>query len=61
VIGGFELAVGLIGRIRVVMESAVGEGAAGALGDEQEQERDVLWRLADRHSVVHHAPTIRDL
>jgi hypothetical protein len=40
VIGGFEFTVGLIGRIRLV-ESAVGEGTAEALVEEQEQERDV--------------------
>ena len=41
VIGGFEFTVGLIGRIRLVVESAVGEGTAEALVEEQEQERDV--------------------
>jgi hypothetical protein len=41
VIGGFEFAVGLLGRIGLVMEAAVGEGAAEALVEEQEEERDV--------------------
>jgi hypothetical protein len=41
VISGFEFAVGLFGRIRFVMESAVGEGTAEALVEEQEQEGEV--------------------
>ena len=41
VIGGFEFAVGAVGRIGSVMEAAVGERTAEALVEEQEQEGDV--------------------
>ena len=40
-IRGFQFAVGTVGRIGVVMEAAVGEGAAEPLVKEQEQERDL--------------------
>jgi hypothetical protein len=41
VVSGFQVAVGTIGGIRLVVESAVGERAAEALVKEQEQERDI--------------------
>ncbi len=40
-VGGFEFAVRLVAGIGLVMEPAVGEGAAKALVEEQEQERDL--------------------
>ena len=36
-IGGFEFTVGLFGRVGFVMKGAVGEGAAEALVEEEEQ------------------------
>lgn len=41
VIGGFEFAIWPVVGIGFVMESAVGERAAEALVEEQEQERNV--------------------
>ncbi len=41
VIGGFEPAVWTVLRVRPVMEAAVGEGAAQALVEEEEEEGDL--------------------
>ena len=41
VVSGFELAVWPVGKIRLVMEEAVGQGATEALVEEQKQESDV--------------------
>ena len=41
VIGGFEPAVWTVLRIRPVMEAAVGEGAAQARVEEEEEEGDL--------------------
>jgi hypothetical protein len=41
VVSGFELAVRPVGKIRLVMEEAVGQGATEALVEEQKQESDL--------------------
>jgi hypothetical protein len=41
VIRRFEVAVGVVFRVGVMMKSAVGEGAAQALVEEQEQQSDL--------------------
>jgi hypothetical protein len=41
VIGGFEFALGPVGGIRTVMETAVSKRAAQALVEEQEQQSNV--------------------
>ena len=41
VIGGFEPAVWTVLRVRPVMEAAVGEGAAQALVEEEEEQGDL--------------------
>ena len=40
-IGGFEFALGLMGRVGTVMETAVSKRAAQALVEKQEQQRDL--------------------
>jgi len=52
VVGGFEFAVGLVAGIGLVMEPAVGEGAAEALVEEQEQERHLHAFGGEPVSVV---------
>ena len=46
VIGGFELAAWLVVDVWLVMEAAVGEGAAEAFVKEEKEQRDLdaLWR-----------------
>ena len=41
VIGGFEVAVGAVLRVGAVVEAAVGERAAEALVEEQEEQGDL--------------------
>jgi hypothetical protein len=41
VTGGFQFTVWSVRRVRFVVESAVGEGTAEALMEEQEQKRNV--------------------
>ena len=62
VIGGFEPAVRTMLRVRPVMEAAVGERAAQALVEEEEEEGilDALgesrWRSASRRARSGHVP-----
>ena len=63
VIGGFEPAVWTVLRVRPVMEAAVGEGAAQALVEEEEEEGDLdaLWVRAGRRSASRRARSGRVL
>ena len=40
-VGGFQFAVGLVCGVRLVMESAIGQGSAKPFVEEQEQESDL--------------------
>ena len=56
VIGGFQFAVWAVSGIGLMMETAVGQGAAQALVEEQEQEGDLeafAGETADGDSVWH--------
>ena len=62
-VSSFEFAVGPVLRIRFVMEAAVGERAAEALVEEQEQESQTarLWRLTGRRNGGHRVGATRVL
>ena len=56
VVGGFKFAVGAVNGIGLMMETAVGQGAAQALVEEQEQERGLEAFVGETVGVARAIP-----